>query len=194
MLRVRATTQGWEGGPGLHTAYFDPATEDAASALDAVTCVHSSLSYANNLFPSSWTAQVSGDVDVINPGTGTITNTISVTAPGLVSGAGGTGGLLPPATALNVRLSTAAFIAGRRLRGRVFLSPMTITAMDGAGTPTAAAIAYGMGYGGILKDNAGVAGPGVVWHRPVGGAGGECEPIASVTVPDKFAVLRSRRD
>lgn len=194
MLRVRVALQGWTGGPGLSTAYFLPTTEDAASALDAVTCVRAAFSACNQLFPDNFSAQVSGDVDQLDEATGQVTSTFSVTAPAIVTGAGGTGGIQSPAVAMNVRFSTNAFIGGRRLRGRSFLSPLVKSVDDTDGTPTAAAIGWAAAYGNTLQANAGVAGGNVIWHRPTGGAGGQAASVAAVSVPDKFAILRSRRD
>lgn len=194
MLRVRVASSGWIGGPGLNTFYFLPVTEDANSALDAVTAVRAGLSVGAGAFPTTHLFQVSGDVDQINETTGAITNTFSVAAPAVLAGGAGGVGWLPLASAIVLRFTTGAFIAGRRLRGRAFLSPIAKTFVDADGTPTGPSIAFALALGNSLLGNGGSAGGIVIWHRPVAGAGGQAASVTTCSVQDKFGVLTSRRD
>lgn len=194
MLRVRAQIFGWPGGPGLWTSYFLTPLEDDAAALRCAAYVHGfftdTLRY--NL-PVTVGVQVSGDVDVVTAATGAITNTRSVAPPAVVEGNGGTT-LAPPAIALLLKYSTATFIAGRRVQGRSYNSPLAGAMLQDDGTPNEA-----RRTGTQTNMNAAITAVAsgdtwVIWHRPKLGAGGSAVPITAVTVPDKFAILTSRRD
>lgn len=194
MLRVRVALSGWSGGPGLSTFYFLTPLEDNAAAVRVVAYVQSFYDpNGRGFFYDSVRINVSGDVDVITAASGQITNTHSVAPPPQIAGFGG-GQATSPAIAGNLRLSTGQFLAGRRLRGRMFLSPLPTALVETDGTAT---VAFS-----TLADNAVLAlqvsmDPGdtwVVWHRPVAGAGGTAAPITSTSLADKLAVLTSRRD
>lgn len=194
MLRVRVALSGWAGGPGLSTFYFLTPLEDAAAAARIVARVHTfyEANNAKGLFYDPVRIQVSGDVDVLTAASGLITNTLTVAPPAIVNGFGG-GQATSPAIAGNFRLNTSTFLAGRRLRGRIFISPLPTSGVETDGTATEAMKSTANGAGTAL-----IAGdPGdlwVVWHRPKLGVGGTAGPITSVSMADKLAVLTSRRD
>jgi hypothetical protein len=176
------------------TDYFETPLQDDAAALRAVAYVHGYLAYQiKTCVPNAVSLQVSGDVDVLDAATGDITDTRSVATPSVDTGAGGTTEA-PPAVAALMQLRTGTFIAGRRVRGRTFVSPLSGSAVtsDGVLANTehdalvagAVACLAGLDAGDLW----------VVWHRPKEGAGGSVAPITSVTVPYMLAVLRSRRD
>lgn len=194
MFRVRIAGTGWSGGPGLTTLYFTSGTYDATSALDVVGAVHSAW---NDTFgfvhPISVFHQISGDVDVLDPATGQVTDTVSVTAPGAMQGQSGSA-YAPIASAMLVRLSTNLFIAGRRLRGRIFLSPLGINRVQDDGTLTVVGQSYAPGFKTALEAGLESGTAWVVWHRPVGGAGGTAAQITACSASDTLAVLTSRRD
>lgn len=194
MLRVRAALSGWPGGPGLSTFYFGVTDADAAAALRCVGYVHSAFTGSwNDVYPPNVQIQVSGDVDVLDAATGAITDTLAVAAPAVVAGVASSE-FAPIATALLARLTTPNFIAGRRLRGRIFFCPVGRNMVQSDGTPDPTAIGFIQDGGAALIAGLGTGDVWEVWHRPVNGAGGETGPIISVTCPDKFSILTSRRD
>lgn len=194
MLRVRMALTGWPGGPGLSTFYFDATTDDVVSAARAVGCVQSAVTgHWKNVWPLTVHAQVSGDVDVIDRETGDITDTLSVDIPASVAGAGASE-YAPIATALVLSLTTGTFIAGRRLRGRIFFSPVANNMVQADGTPMTTAIGFIEGGGADVLEFLTEGDAWVVWHRPVNGAGGQTGRIVSSVCHDKFGILRSRRD
>jgi len=194
MLRVRVELTGWDGAPGLMTIYFETPLQNTAAATRVVANVRTYMnSPLASYWPSSVNAQVSGDVDVIDAATGAITDTLSVTPPAIVNGAG-TAAFAPVSTAALLRLITSTYIAGRRVRGRVFISPLTPATIGTDGNLDAgAAVDLGdrMGY---LEDLLDAGDFTVVWHRPKGGAGGQACRVTSTTAGLKMAVLTSRRD
>jgi hypothetical protein len=136
--------------------------------------------------------QTSGDVDVLDPSTGAVINTLSVATPAAVVGFGATS-LAPPASALLLRLQTSTFIAGRRLKGRTFFSPVSLSVCENDGTPTAAAVAALVSGGNNLLAGLTAGDLWVIWHRPKTPGSGSGAPITAVSGPDRFAVLASRR-
>jgi len=206
IMRVRAASQGWTGGPGLNTVYFvagddggAPALADAQLAADRV---RTAFFDARTAFPGSWSVLVSPSVDVLNTENGDLVNSLSVTPPAVVVG-DNVGGFGPTVTMVLCTLNTSTFSDGSRLKGRHFLGPVCLM-VDSNGTPNAGLISEIQQYGTALNN----AGPGgvpkvVVWRRPreakagppaVTARDGSFGIVTSYTVADKYSVLRSRRD
>lgn len=204
MMRVRVRGDGWQGGPSLNTFYFTAAPEDAASAKAAYDRVHAAFVSGNALFPQSVTHTVLPEVDFVLPATGDIVATVAVNGLAVITGASVTNSIMPPSIAMLLRLTTATYLEGRRIQGRAFLSPVTQTAAaDADGTPSPSLISAATQFGNTLKGLAGTVPPLVVWRRPrIAAVGppvvtarvGSTAEVTGVSVPDKFASLRSRRD
>lgn len=194
LLRVRAEFSGWSGGPGISTFYFLTPTEDATAAARVAERVRAVYgTHWKTIFPNSVSFGIQTDVDSINPQTGQITNTLTITAP---TGWVGTGGAAyaPIAAAVLMRLSTNTFLNGRRVRGRVFFSPVTSVLMDADGSPSSGALTAVTGGGAAMLSGMAANDYWVVWHRPKTGSDGSTAVVAAVTCPDKYSILRSRRD
>lgn len=194
MLRVQTTLSGFAGGPGLMTNYFTSGAYDVATATRVRDRVQALLS--SGLRTVLWndvTWSVHPEVDVISPDTGQITDTFSINTAQVGVGTAGANAA-PIAAAALVRWGTDTYIAGRRLRGRSFISPL---AADAIGTD--GEIKGGIASGMDTHLAAFIAVPtegdaAVVWHRPVSGSGGSAGQITSGLMPLKVAVLTSRRD
>jgi hypothetical protein len=194
MYRVRIASSGWAGGPGLNTLYFSSAAYAGSEAAAVAAAVRASwVSSLNSMYPSGVNIQVQGEVDDIDETTGHIRDTFSFTPPSVVAGAGSVSSEAIVAAAV-VKLTTGAFIAGRRLRGRMFLSPLAADRVNGDGALTSGAVAYGAAFYTSLA--AGLPSPvdQVVWHRPVGGSGGSFAAVTSMATNAKIGMLSSRRD
>lgn len=194
MYRVRIVGTGWSGGPSLNTLYFTAGSYSAEGALAVCTYVraqwHATLT--NNV-PSFVTQNVSGEVDQIDPSSGEIMNTFSTEPTAGMPGTG-TNHSAPIVTAILLRLNTSLFISGRRLRGRMFLSPVDNERVALDGTVTTAAVDYAQAFFPALRDALPTGTAWVVWHRPVGGTGGTAAAVEGVACNRTFAELRSRRD
>lgn len=196
LYRVRAVTSGWSGAPGLGTFYFGTSelsgSADTAGAQLCVDRVHAAYDDSKGLYPNTWTCQVQSEVDVITVESGAITDTLAPDAPAVVTGtSGATFG--PTPVMLLMRLTTATFIAGRRLRGRAFIGPLS-NAQTGGPAPESSGRTLVQAMGDALLD-VGTGGPRLnVWHRPVGGAGGQAGDVITAIPGIAFSVLRSRRD
>lgn len=195
IFRVRCAFSGWpSGGPGVSTHFFNDTTGmGSAQAQLAADRVRDSMISCRNLFTGAFAWSVSSQVDKLDAANGNVVETLGVTGSGGVGGSGS--GWAPTPIALMVRFETSLFLAGKRVRGRTFLSPLDVSMMEGDGTPSAAAVALGntfadsMEAGGLTTTNH------VIWHRPSpGGTDGEFAAVTGHVVPNKYAVLRSRRD
>lgn len=195
IMRVRAVSSGWAGGPGLNTFYFQTATLASPVTADAtavVARVRAAFAAATNLWPNTWTLGVQSAVDVFDSATGNLVDSLTGTAVASLAGSNGaTFG--PLASGLCMNLRTLSFIAGRRVQGRAFLSPVAVLG-DPDGTPQATFIAATDSIGAALIGGASPALELVVWHRPKLGAGGQACTVFGTLTRDSFSVLRSRRD
>ena len=194
MLRVRTVISGFVGGPGLLTQYFLTPLEDAAAATRCVSYVRSLWDSAlSGVMPTGVSFQISGDVDVITSQSGVITNTLSVGGGAPFVGKGGVS-TAPPVLAGLLQLRTSTFIAGRRVQGRIFVSPMGAAQIASDGLLTNPGQTGIAGAFAFLEPQLAAGDTWVVWHRPKLGVGGQAVPITSSSTPFKLAVLTSRRD
>lgn len=194
MLRCRASlTYPLSGSPGVITIYARTAVvEDSARATLLSTRLQNAMTAAYALFPLSFAAVSDGYVDQLDPATGALTGSFSTTQWTVQGGNGS--GYLPPATAVAVTWVTADYVAGRRVRGRTYLGPLSSAINNGDGHLIGADYAVVQDFIDAWLDNGAEDVYPVVWHRPVGGSGGSIHDITAGTAKDKFAVLRSRRD
>lgn len=89
---------------------------------------------------------------------------------------------------------TGAFHLGRKVRGRTFLVPLTQAAFQADGTLSSV---FQSAIQGTATIYAGTSPSPVIFSQKTNGAGGVSSLIAGVngaTVPDRTAILRSRRD
>lgn len=194
MLRVRTVGQGWTGAPGLTTFYFDSADTSPAAILALVTRVRQYFVSTAPIFHNTTTWTTDPEVAELDPATGAqVASFVASASPASVVGTGGAS-IGPPMTMILLRLITSTFISGRKLQGHTNVGPVADGVIQGDGTPATASLATVVAAGGVLLDLGGASPDLLVWHRPVGGAGGSTGSVVGVACPDKFAVLRSRRD
>ena len=169
---------------GLSTQYF------AAGALqtsgDASTAVHNFWNAIKSYVSDQVVFQVVNEVDVINVDTGVIQ---SVESPGDLGAVAGTdeGEPLPWQTQLVGRLRTGEYIAGRELRGRIFI-PGISESNSSSGVPAGGLVdtVNDAMTGAFIP---GLSAEAVVYSRTHHVAA----PVSAATCATQFAVLRSRR-
>lgn len=186
MANVNRIKVRWSGsavvGDGVSVLYF-------RSAATSVAPILSFFSSVANKFPAELTWTVPGEGDVIDEATGTI-----------VSGWTATGSGSQPASGTDTRYSagvgaravfgTADVVAGRRVRGSMFLVPLEGYCYANDGTLDATNASQIQTALNTLQATDLL----VVWSRPVpGGRSGSIHTITSMTLPDKVSWLRSRR-
>lgn len=175
----------WSGistGPGYTVMYARPG---GSFMTDVRTFFENLKSY----IPNGVTLSFPGSGDTIDETTGLLTGTwtgaaiSNVVGTGVAANAAGVGA--------NVTWLTNGVVAGRRVRGRTFIVPLSLDAYENDGTLLTTFRNLLLGEAGALV-TAG-AGDFVVWHRPVGGAGGSAHDVVDRRVTDVVSVLGSRR-
>src|SRR6059058_2791054 len=133
--RYRMRLSGWAGGPGVSTLYASDVAGTPQDHANAVAGLFSDVytpAGVLDLLPQG--IKIVGDpfVDVIDPATGDQTGTVAVTPVGTLSGVATAG--WSDVSGLSITWITAAFIAGRRVKGRTYFVPMGGGAYDTDGT------------------------------------------------------------
>lgn len=187
MIRIDSTFVGLQGLPGYNSLYFNG--EDAADAelaSDAVLAFWQAT--VPNFTADTFNVTVSPTAVIVEEGTGIQSDFVSVSG-GTVLGTL-SGNPMPTLNQICLNLFTSGVVAGRRVRGRMFLTGFTEDASDengqiliGTRNSIQTAIA-----------NVIAAAPLVVWSRPVdGGREGSAYPVSAGQVKLDWAYLRSRR-
>lgn len=179
---------GATGSPGVNVwhARVEDGVQPLATDLEEVTeALQQFYSAIDELFPGTCRVEFAGEAGGVGPDSGNVYE-----APGWVVNGGGGASFLPPANAMYVNWKAAT--GGRSGRGRTFIGPLDITTTEADGTPTpgdrdvlqAAADAL---VSASLTDNGWAIG---VWSR----SDGLLRDVVTAEAPNKFAVLKSRRD
>lgn len=184
----------WQGaaikGNAVSVLHYDA----NSSAAPPAAAIQAAFQGAASLFPSGTTITVPAEGDVIDDTNGHLTGSWTEAQANTATGSGS--GPVAAGVGACISLGTSTIVNGkkgpRRLRGRIFLVPLITGAYDTDGTLTSGAL------GGLqtLANSLLSAGPLSVWHRPttVGGVDGSSGHVTTVTVHDKVAMLKSRRD
>jgi len=197
MLRYKINWTGFIGGPGYTNLHFEDASEDFFTQADVdafALKIDTWLDAWAGSIASTVTYLLDPTVEVIDQTTGDLLSFWTATTDTARVGAS-TGSYAAPAGAC-LNWYTAGIRNGRRVRGRTFMVPLGGTALQSDGTidntkltalrtATATMIAP-------LNDDAGLG----VWSRPSGpeATDGIWHRCTSYTLPDKVAILTSRRD
>lgn len=191
MLRITARWTGFTGGPGYSNFFFAGGgglISDAQQVSDRVATAFEAL---GTVIPTGVTVTTEAEAAVIDSDTGQLTGFQPVdqaTVPALGGGltySGASGAVV------NWRTEDVRF--GRRIMGRTFIVPIRSDRYDAQGTLDADALEDLRTFADTLVawDVDSEFG---VWSRPRGGSGGVFATATSYNVPDKAAILRSRRD
>ena len=186
-IPIDLTWSGQSGSPGVNVWHgrFD-STDPISGDLEGLTTILQT--FYNTLagyFPSGMTVSWGGTAT----GVGADAEQEFTSEPWSTAGAGG-GNALPPMVMFNVNWRAAT--GGRSGRGRTFIGPLSATTAEGNGSPAGVYLAdirtaAASLVSSSLSDMNGALG---VWSR----TDGLLRDFVSSSVPDKFAVLRSRRD
>lgn len=197
ILKVTAKWDGFVGAPGYSNFYWKEEDPGASFDAGAVACGDAVQKFFNDIklyFPPHVKWRVQTDVPVIDDTTGQMVDIASAGARGDIVGGAGNFAYSAPTGAV-VTWRSNGVRNGRRVRGRTFLVPIaaTATAQDGTLDATATGVLFTAAQAYI--NTAGARSP-LVWARPTtpGGSDGVSHPIISASIPDKVAVLKSRRD
>lgn len=192
--RVRISWTGYPGSPGLSTFFFraaaPPTLADAQTVADRC---RAALLVLAPLIPNTVTMTVQSVVDTINDERGTLDSSFGVTPPAPVAGSN-VAALGATFVAAGLELNTGTIVAGRRLRGRSFISPLPV-AFAGLQAPNSSVLTTVQAYGvALVGASPPLALPLTVWSRPTATRLGSSAQCTSTSVAPGWFVLRSRRD
>jgi hypothetical protein len=191
LYRIRSVWTGFSGAPGYTNHYFGTTDPLAAGAALAASDVRTFWDTIKARFPSNVTITVDPLVALIEDINGEQSDEINVTpSPAAVTGTGLSTYAAP--VGASIAWSTSTYRFGRRVKGRSYIVPMSVNDFDAAGTLTSTA------HSNLQAGAAGLVAGGsqmVVFSRPtevhpIGGS----SLVTGSTVPDRAAVLKSRRD
>lgn len=203
VLRVRGSLTGFVGGPGVNTFYFRGIGVTQAYADAAIARVRDFYVALAPEMASGMIMQVEPVADELLTTDGSLTASWAATTP--PASVASTGISQAPAPVMSlVQWSTGGIVAGRRVRGRTFVGPVETTAHQTDGTPAEAHRTAVVGAANALLGDIGLEQGLVIWARPFPGdplatppvpaRSGTAHKVTAAAVPNKWAVLRSRRD
>jgi hypothetical protein len=199
-MAIAKATVNWTnfiGAPGYTNLYFRDFqvenTIDQAIVDGFVAKLDLWLDAWVSSVPLNISFVVNPTVDVIDETNGQLTDFFTATPDPTRSGA--SSGNYSAASGACVNWYTNAVRNGRRIRGRSFMVPLGQTALATDGSIDNTRIASLRAATATFIDGTGTGDLGV-WARPTapGATDGEWAFASSFTLPDKVAVLRSRRD
>lgn len=191
LYRVRVTLTGAFGTPGLSTCYFAEPTSGNSTAAGVVAGrVRGAWDVIKSSLASTMVATVQPAVDFVDPATGNLMTSFVISPPAIVTSTGANQG--PTQVMGGLELDTATVLNNHRLRGRLFIGPLSQASMAGNAPPGAlGANLDAMGVA-LITISPPATNPLVVWHRPVNHANGQDFPVLSAVHATKFFTLRSR--
>ena len=182
MYRVRTGMTGTQGGSMLSTQYFN--VIGGLTAADAVADLHAFWTTISGQMHNSVHLQIEPEVAEVDILTGNVTGIVSVSSTPLTGGNSSD----PEAWATQglVRLRTGIYVAGREIRGRIFI-PAPTSVQSSAGAPSTV---YRSTIDGAMSTLIGSANSDLmVYSRK----NRDAAPVLSGTTWTQWAVLRSRR-
>jgi hypothetical protein len=189
VLRIQAIWTGVTGLPGYSNHHFDLADPFPSNAtIDGAVLACRSL-YENIVLylPTAVQVNIRPTADIFDL-TGPKLAEKSVPTPGSAI-TGGSSAAYAGGVGAVVHWKTGSYVGGRPLAGRTFLVPLA-GAFDTTGTLSPAAQTAITNAANAMRTKAGSP-PLVVWKHSPGVS--TYSPASSVSVPDRSAVLRSRR-
>lgn len=196
LARMVVNWTGFTGAPGFTNLYFrnsTPGTIDQAVVDNAKTKVEAWIVAVRAACPAAVLTGLDPTIGIIDDTNGELQGYMSVTVA--APAGGGATGNYSAASGGVANWSTGTVRNGRRIRGRSFMVPLGGSALDADGSLNSGHVTNLRTAATALHAATG-ASRFVIWARPTApGAtdGGSAEVISS-TVPDKVAVLTSRRD
>jgi hypothetical protein len=181
MYRVRTVWTGIAGTPFLTTTYFDASAYASSAAVTNMAAFWDAIPTHINI-NLDW--QVQGDVDIVDPVTGQITAIESNTPE---SGSGSSSlEVLSLGTCGLINLRTGVYVAGREIRGKLYV-PGPTEGSSIQGTPGAA---YASALQTAFDTLQSPSGPQLVVYSP---KNARWEPVAAPVVSSYWARITTRQ-
>lgn len=197
ILKTTVLWSGFTGAPGYSNFYFhvdNPGASWDGGAVLAGDALNTFFTALKPYAPPSLKWRVQSDASVIEASTGELVSMAST---------GPRADIVGTSVATNYGASQGGVINwrsngvrnGRRVRGRTFLVPLSATAYTTDGVMAPAFLTAVGNAATALINTAGDLSL-AVWARPTGpgAVDGQMHLVNTATIPNKQAVLRSRRD
>ena len=184
MIRVKVTWSGMAGGPWLSHFYFSD-TFNQTNVDAARGGINALLNTYRSLMASGCTIGAT-TAENVSLG-GALSGSLGLTTP-IALTSNGSGNWLPRECQALVSVRTGTFIAGRELRGRIYLPQPTVGQADAGGNPSSTFQTTMNTALTTYRTTSGYT-PGI-WSR----TGGAISTWSAATIALYFAVQRSRRD
>ena len=196
MFKVKVRWSGFIGSPGWSNFYFDGPDGTFLTPADAPLCadrVSTFLTAIKNQFYSDLNWTIQSDVEAISPATGELLNIHNIGPRAAITG-GTAKTPYSAASGIVVTWRTNGVRNGRRVRGRTFLVPAATSSYQDDTVLTTALTTFQTAASALATPSANIHLG--VWSRPTapGASDGDWFETVSASVPDKVAILRSRRD
>lgn len=190
MWRVTARWTGGQIGTGFTNLFFNDGISTPQAAADACRKLLSDALNIGASLPTGVTISFPSAVDVIEPTTGVLVVSTSITAPATITGTATTDYASVAGCCIN--WVTSGIVAGHRVGGRTFLVPLASAAFDNDGTMDTSFLAN---LATATATFIAAAPEFVVWHRPasVAAGGGSTHVVLAAKVNDRPSILTSRR-
>lgn len=188
VMRIQALWSAFVGAPGYTNFHFDTTIGSAAEINTAAAAVRTFFDATKNLLPSGLTVSIKPTAEMFDlSGVKTAESPVTtVPAPvvGLASGqyAAGVGAV--------INWRTGVYVSGRALSGRTFLVPLA-SAFQADGSLATANVTLLTNAANAYRQTTGPR--PCVWALPQPDRGAATATISAANVPDRPAVLRSRR-
>lgn len=200
MFEIKTVWTGGITGTGYTNHYFIHSDPPSTGALDAATNVKAFWEAVKVLIPTGISLQIQNAVRVLEDTDGSLDSIIDIAAPAVTAGSGA--GVYAKPVGACVDWLTTTVHGTRRMEGRTFIVPLFASAWQSDGTLLDA---YRTTIQTAASALIAASGPTFcVWGRPrladathvppITARAGTSGAVVSSRVPDKAAVLRSRRD
>jgi hypothetical protein len=191
VMRYTVRWNGFTGAPGFTNLHFLFGSETLAERDDSASAVRALFVAMQTYMPTGVNVTFPTEVDIFDEESGSLISTLPVSSLATVSGTGSTA--YSSVTGGVISWGTNVIINGRRLRGRTFMVPLGSTFYTTDGTPIESArTAIATAAATFIANSGGP--PFGVWSRPKVDQVGVLGVATTASVPDKAAVLKSRRD
>jgi hypothetical protein len=183
LWRVKTTITGDHGAPWYSQQYFATSIGlDTQSAVDAVGAFWDSL---KSYIHISNSVNVSGEVDVVDIDTGSLTGVVAVDDVNVTTTKNTTP--LPDGIQACGSYGTGVYVSGRELRGRLFVPGLTTDAMSNGRLES--------GMAGVIKSSLDNLTAATLMHEMVvySRTHHVAAPCVTTRVNTEFSMLRSRR-
>lgn len=193
LFRFTMRWNGFSGAPGYTNLYLLNPEVPTQAVLDAAGVrIRNFLATLGTSMPAGVSITFPNEVDQFNTTTGELEGTLPTASQNAVTGV--PSGNYSSAVGMCVNWTTTQIVGGRRLRGRTFLVPLAAAAYgpDGTLSDTVRTTVLTAANTFISEQNNLVM---AIWAKPnPSRPEGVSAQVTSVSINDKTAVLRSRRD